>query len=169
MDTRRTLILMRHGKSAYPLGAADFDRPLAPRGQREAGLGGKWLQTHHPFIDHVLCSASTRTRETFRATEIDAPVTYLDTLYAADPATILEEISLVEGAPKTLLVIGHFPGIPETALFLADNDAGEEADNIRTKFPTSAIAVLSTAAHWNRLGRARAQLDAFHVPRSHKE
>ena len=35
----RTLVLMRHGKSGYPPGVADHDRPLADRGRREAVTG----------------------------------------------------------------------------------------------------------------------------------
>ncbi|MCW4351930.1 histidine phosphatase family protein [Hoyosella sp. YIM 151337] len=165
MEIRRTLILMRHGKSAYPLGAADYDRPLAPRGQREAALGGAWLQDRYPQIDQILCSSSARTRQTLGAADIDAPADYLDTLYGADAETILEEVSLVGDDIQTVLVIAHWPGIPETALHLAANDDGDAADRIRTKFPTSAIAVLSTARPWNALDRASAHLDTFHVPR----
>jgi hypothetical protein len=36
----RTLLLLRHAKSDYPQGVVDHDRPLAPRGEREAGLAG---------------------------------------------------------------------------------------------------------------------------------
>ncbi|HUB57091.1 MAG TPA: histidine phosphatase family protein, partial [Mycobacterium sp.] len=39
-DQTRTLVLLRHAKSAYPNGVPDHDRPLAPRGRREAGLAG---------------------------------------------------------------------------------------------------------------------------------
>ena len=42
---RRTLVLLRHAKSDYPGGVADHDRPLAPRGEREAGLAGEWLRS----------------------------------------------------------------------------------------------------------------------------
>ena len=42
----RVLILMRHGKSGYPEGVADHERPLAERGQREAGLAGDWLRAN---------------------------------------------------------------------------------------------------------------------------
>src|SRR6201993_5368928 len=42
--SERTLLLMRHAKSGYPAGVVDRERPLAPRGIREAGLAGKWLR-----------------------------------------------------------------------------------------------------------------------------
>src|SRR6202171_6232172 len=60
----RTLLLLRPAKSAYTPGAADHDRPLAPRGVREAELAGDWLRAHAPAVDAVLCSTEIRTRET---------------------------------------------------------------------------------------------------------
>ena len=57
-DHQRTLVLLRHAKSAYPDGVADHDRPLAPRGKREAGLAGDWLRANLPTIDAVLCSTA---------------------------------------------------------------------------------------------------------------
>ena len=72
----RTLILMRHGKSAYPDDVADHERPLAPRGLREAGLAGQWLRDTQPPIDAVRCSTALRTRQTLDATGITAPVVY---------------------------------------------------------------------------------------------
>src|SRR5438067_2354566 len=53
-DHDRTLVLLRHAKSAYPAGVADHDRPLAPRGKRQAGLAGDWLRAHLPTVDAVL-------------------------------------------------------------------------------------------------------------------
>jgi len=70
----RTLLLLRHAKSDYPPGVADHERPLAPRGEREAKLAGNWLRAHAPSVDAVLCSTATRTRETLARTHIDAPV-----------------------------------------------------------------------------------------------
>ncbi len=70
----RTLVLLRHAKSDYPGGVADHDRPLAPRGIREAGLAGDWLRAELPAIDAVLCSTATRTRQTLERTGIEAPV-----------------------------------------------------------------------------------------------
>src|SRR3954467_9521492 len=79
-DEPRTLLLLRHAKSDYPTGVADHERPLAPRGEREARLAGDWLRAHAPAVDAVLCSSATRTRETLVRTRIDAPVNVLDRL-----------------------------------------------------------------------------------------
>ncbi len=150
MDERRTLILMRHGKSAYPDGVPDHDRPLAPRGRREAGLGGDWLRANVPTIDAVLCSTATRTRETLACTGIGAAVRYLGRLYGATPGTVIDEINKVDDDVATLLIVGHEPTTSSLALILADTDDSNTAaaQSISEKYPTSAIAVLHVAGSW---------------------
>jgi phosphohistidine phosphatase len=170
-DRYRTLLLLRHAKSDYPPGVADHDRPLAPRGQREAVLAGDWLRAHAPAVDAVLCSTATRTRETLARTRIDAPVNYADRLYDATPGAVIEEINSVESRfgpdVDTLLLIGHEPAMSSVALGLATADGSNAtaAERISTKFPTSAIAVLRTAEPWDQLTLSSAALVGFHVPR----
>ncbi|UMB71037.1 SixA phosphatase family protein [Mycobacterium paraterrae] len=163
----RTLVLMRHAKSAYPDGVADHDRPLAPRGQREAGLAGNWLRSQLPPIDLVLCSTATRTRETLARTGIDAPVRYETRLYDSTPGIVIEQINSVGDEVSTTLVVGHEPTTSALALRLADPRTanGDAAERISTKFPTSAIAVLSLDGSWADLELGSAQLVRFHVPR----
>jgi phosphohistidine phosphatase len=166
-DDYRTLVLLRHAKSAYPDGIADHDRPLAPRGQREAGLAGDWLRSHLPAIDAVLCSTATRTRETLARTGIDAPARYLDRLYDATPGTVIEQINGVADDVSALLVIGHEPTMTDVALGVANPDTSnaDAAERISTKFPTSAMAVLRLNGSWTDLELGSAQLADFHVPR----
>ena len=166
-DTDRTLVLLRHAKSAYPDGVADHDRPLAPRGQREAGLAGDWLRSHLPAIDAVLCSTATRTRETLARTGIDAPVRYVGRLYDATAGTVIDEINGVSGDVAILLVVGHEPTMTELALGLAGPEAvnTDAAERISAKFPTSAMAVLRLNGSWTDLELGSAQLADFHVPR----
>ena len=71
-DPPRTLVLLRHGKSAYPPGVPDHDRPLADRGRRQAALAGEHVRTHLDHIDLVLCSTSERTRQTLAASGLAA-------------------------------------------------------------------------------------------------
>jgi phosphohistidine phosphatase len=166
-DRYRTLLLLRHAKSDYPQGVADHERPLAPRGEREAGLAGDWLRAHAPAVDAVLCSTATRTRQTLARTRIDAPVNFVGRLYDATPGAVIEEINRVEPDVETLLVIGHEPAMSSVALGLATADGSNTtaAERISTKFPTSAIAVLRTGEPWDQLTLSGAALVGFHVPR----
>lgn len=159
----RTLILLRHGKSGYPAGVPDHDRPLADRGRREAALAGEWMEQDGLDVDAVICSTAERTRQTLERTGIDAPTEFTEDIYENSPEHILEAIrSYAQEDATTLLVVGHFPGLPGTALLLDD-----AADIDR--FPTSAYAVLSVGVPWDRLGLdvdPGARLTALRIPRA---
>lgn len=158
---------MRHAKSDYPPGVADHERPLAPRGIRQAGLAGDWLRAHAPTVERVLCSTATRTRETLLNTRIEAPVRYSERLYATTPGTMIDEITTVDDDVGTLLVIGHEPTMSALALGLgaAPDTNNTAAERISAKFPTSAIAVLTVPCAWKELELGTATLIDFEVPR----
>ena len=142
----RTLILLRHGKSDYPLGVPDHDRPLNDRGRRQAALAGDWIRDDGHDVDAVLCSTAERTRQTLARTRIDAPVEYVDAIYGGTPDELLETVRIHAPADaRTLLLVGHFPGMPETALALAPEGTIE-------RFPTSAYAVVRVGVEWDRIG-----------------
>jgi len=163
----RSLVLLRHAKSAYPNGVPDHDRPLAERGVREATLAGEWLRANLPAIDAVLCSTATRARETLARSGIDAPVHYVERLYGATPATVIEQINQVSDDVSTLLVVGHEPTISEVAIILAGADGTDTValERISAKYPTSAIAVLRIGGRWEQVEPGSAALVDFHVPR----
>ena len=161
--------MLRHAKSGYPDGVVDHDRPLADRGIREAALAGDWIRDNAPAVDAVLCSTATRTRQTLERTGIAAPVRYVERIYDATPGAVIAEINRVPSyfpAPvHTLLVVGHEPAVSAVALGLADDQNPEAAAEMSLKFPTSAIAMLRTAAAWPDLALHGAELATFHVPR----
>lgn len=163
----RTLILLRHAKSDYPAGTADHDRPLAPRGVREAALAGDWLRANAPAPDAVLCSTATRTRQTLQRTGLDAPVRYVDDLYDAAPGTVIATINTVADDVATLLVIGHEPAMSSVALGLAGAPGTDAsvAQRISEKFPTSGIAVVHVPGRWADVQLGSAALVDFAIPR----
>ncbi|MET0450558.1 MAG: histidine phosphatase family protein [Mycobacterium sp.] len=165
----RTLLLMRHAKSEYPDGVADHERPLAPRGIREAALAGDWIRANTAGVDAVLCSTATRTRQTLARTGLDvedADVHYADDLYDTTPGTVIRLVNAIAGDVATLLVVGHEPTMSVLALGLAgDQSDPAVADAISAKFPTSAIAVLRISQPWGKLEPRSATLVDFHVAR----
>ena len=162
----RTLVLMRHAKSDYPDGVGDHERPLAPRGEREAGLAGEWLRENVPPIDAVLCSSAVRTRQTLARTGVEAPANYLEALYGAAPGTMIGALNEVDDAVDTLLVVGHEPTVSNVTLGLAAPGSDPAAaEGVAQKFPTSGIAVLSVPGSWSDLALRGAELRTFHVPR----
>ena len=158
----RTLILMRHAKSAWAdPGAQDFDRPLNKRGRQSATVLGDWLRARDHRPDDILCSAARRTVETCEGLAMDAPVTQMRELYLADAETMLAALHKAKGA--TVAMIGHNPDIGG---FAADLVA-EAPDHPRfADYPTGATLVarfdIDTWADL-RMGTGRA-VD-FTVPR----
>lgn len=167
VNPRHTLLLMRHAKSGYPPGVADHDRPLAPRGLREAGLAGDWVRAEVGAVDAVLCSTAARARETLAQTGIDAPVRYVGRLYGADPQTMVDEIADAAEDIGVLLVVGHEPTMSAVAIGLADTGTADigTLESMSEKFPTSAIAVLDVDGPWTELGPGGARLTCFQIPR----
>jgi phosphohistidine phosphatase len=155
VDRVKTLILMRHAKSDWSQsGSADFTRPLNKRGRRAAPVMGAYLREHGLAPSLALVSSAVRTRETWeRMREALGPAArdheLRRELYLARPHTILDAINDVDRDVAHLLVLGHNPGMGLCAPLLAapeQDEAGVAAlAEIRTKFPTAAIAVLRFA------------------------
>jgi len=183
-ESPRTLILVRHAKSAYPPGVADHQRPLAARGEREAALAGAWIADRWTGIDRILCSTAERTRQTAAVAGLakgptwaagptgptgpTAPVTYTDDIYDAYPDELEDLLRTIDPAERTVVLIGHAPGLPGLAEDLAGSGSDQAAlSRMRSKFPTSAIAVLAVDGDWADVGRGAATaLVDFVVPRS---
>lgn len=161
---KHELILLRHGKSAYPHGVTDVNRPLAPRGQRQARLAGEWINKHVGAMDLILCSTAKRTRETLAAADLKGPVKYLDELYDEAHLAYLEMIIKHGAGVHKLAVVGHHPAISATALALAENRDSAPARQLEHKYPTSGIAVLSSPKRFSDLETGHFTLDHFHVP-----
>ena len=175
----RTLLLMRHAKSAWP-DVPDRDRPLAARGQRDAPLMGHWLRGAGYIPDQVVCSTALRASQTWElarpALGADPEAIFDDRVYQGSAAQLLGLICGTPAFVRTLLVVGHDPALPELARTLAgtalENGArpaggvGPGAlERMRAKFPTAAIAAFASTGAWELLAPGRARLSCFVVPR----
>ena len=146
----------------------DQDRPLAPRGVR----AGPRILAHleaEARPELVLCSSARRTRETLALVRPglgDAPdVRIEDDLYGASAASILTRLHGVDSPVRSVLVIGHNPGLEDLTVALA-GDADEAAlEQLRRRFPTGVLAVLEVSTEWAALGPGAARLSRLNVPR----
>lgn len=161
---KHQLVLLRHGKSAYPHGVADVNRPLAERGRRQARLAGEWIDKHVGTFDLILCSTAKRTRETLEEARLKGPVTHLDELYDWAHLAYLEAIMTHGAGVHKLAVIGHHPAISATALALAGNRDSAAARQLEHKYPTSGIALLSSSKKFSDLETGHFTLEHFHAP-----
>ncbi|MEV0372890.1 histidine phosphatase family protein [Streptomyces sp. NPDC050636] len=172
MTSLRRLVVFRHAKSARPPDVADHERPLAPRGCRDAPAAGRWLSEAGWLPDLVLCSTSRRTRETWdlAAAQLGTPppTRYESSLYAAALPELLAAVREVPQHVHTLLLIGHSPSVQDLILTLAGDGLGDALPRTQEAFPTSAIAVLTWHGTWHALEPGTALLTEMVVPRGKK-
>ena len=134
------LILLRHGKAeAEAPSGQDFDRVLTARGRRDAALVARALAAGGHAPDLALVSPAARAAQTWEAAApffADARVEMTPALYHIEPQDILD---LAEAqAARTVMVVGHNPGLGELAAYLA-RQAGATGFQ---GFPTGAAAVI---------------------------
>jgi phosphohistidine phosphatase len=160
----KLLVLLRHAKSSWADPAIpDHDRPLNERGRDAAARLGRHLRRDGPWPELVLCSSSTRTRQTLELLELrPRPVVLVeDRIYGATPSDLLTRVREVPARYGTVLVIGHNPGVEDLARLI-----DERGLSAAGKFPTGALAVLTLAADaWDSLGPGAGQLVSFLTPR----
>ena len=166
------LMLLRHAKSNWSSsGMQDTARPLTERGEATARLMGGYMARHSLIPERLLCSPARRTRETWAEISAqwpaDTDVVFDERLYAATAQIVFSVIRAQNDAVRTLLVVGHNPGLQETAeLLIAAGDV-ELRERLREKFPTAALAVIDFATDkWERLHDRSGRLYRYVTPRS---
>ena len=165
------LVLVRHGKSDYPLGVPDHERPLAKRGLREAPLMASLLDREledSPTV-LVLVSDAVRTQQTWSLVsavwEKNVSVETVPDIYEANFSVIADRIRRVGsgvgsgvGNADAVVVVGHNPGLEELVRSLVGKRAPE-------RFPTSAFAVLECDEPWATFDHGVVRLKSFHIAR----
>ncbi|MFI9612571.1 SixA phosphatase family protein [Streptomyces sp. NPDC052023] len=170
----RRLVVLRHAKSAWPPDVDDHERPLAPRGRRDAPAAGRALAESDCLPDLALCSTAVRARQTWQLASAQwatpGPVRYDHGLYGAEVPDLLAAVHTVQPEVRTLLLVGHNPGLQELVLALAGDGVGDTLDRVRVKYPTSAIAVLAChGSAWDAMRPRAAVLTEMLVPRGKKK
>lgn len=167
-----SLALLRHAKSSWDASDLDdFDRPLNARGRAAAPIMGEVIRGY-PFVpDVILCSPAKRTRETF---ELISPslgqthehVVFEHQLYLTSAETLLERLHHLPLTAKSVLMIGHNPGLHELALMLSGRGQVKSLSRLEDKFPTAAFAVLTfPETSWRDIAAGSGSLEAFITPR----
>ena len=163
--TSRNLALLRHAKSSWSdPDLADHDRPLTSRGRRGATRMGRYLRDTGFAPDLVLCSSATRARETLELLKLPPRSSVLveDQLYGASATELVARLRGVDDTARSVLLIGHNPGIQDAATRLAS-----KPERLAEKFPTAGLAVLVIPnAPWTDLQPGIGDLRSFVAPRS---
>ena len=132
----RTLYLLRHAKSSWKdENQLDLERALAGRGKKACGIVARFIQTEGIELDLLLSSTATRARETVelvrQQAKLRAELRYDERIYEATVDRLVEVISEVENDRKSILLVGHNPGMEELLHALTDQEQ---------RMPTAALA-----------------------------
>jgi phosphohistidine phosphatase len=147
----KTVYILRHAKSDQGDGSiSDHDRPLNARGREVASQMGAYLKAKGYKPDLVLCSTARRTAETcdlVRPSLGDITVTFEEGLYLAEAQAILGRLRRLDDALRSVMTIGHNPGLEELADDLSQSPKTPDEERLhrrlREKFPTCALAVIA--------------------------
>ena len=166
----RRLLLLRHSKTERPApGERDRDRKLRERGRLDASIVGAYMARHRLIPDLVLVSPATRTLETWElvaaAFAKTPPIVKDERIYNAGTDTLVELIRETEDA-RTLLVVGHNPGMHDLARQLIGSGDVEARESLNEKLPTSGLVVIDLAFdEWSKLHERAGKLERFVSPR----
>ena len=140
------LILLRHAKSSWDdPNLDDFDRPLAPRGEKDAPKMGRALNAASSLPDLVVCSTATRARQTaaiaLKAAGYKGPVRHEDRIYEASVEALIDVVRSIDDAVDTAMLVGHNPGFE----MLIGSLIGPKGHPASVRVPTANLARLELA------------------------
>lgn len=144
----KTLGIFRHAKSDWnDARLRDFDRPLNKRGQRGAAIMGKHIREHALGWKRILASPAVRVTQTIdlagEAAGETPPITWDRRIYLANSATLIDVLREQDDNPRSILLVGHNPGLEDLIFDLVPDDGSSPLrDIVEDKFPTAAYAVI---------------------------
>lgn len=172
MARTRQLLLLRHAKSSRDNPTlADFDRPLAQRGQGAAPRMGLEIAMRGWLPDLALVSPALRALQTWQLASASwphplPPIDYPHRLYEASADDVLAEAQSPPPSVRTLLIVGHNPSLEDCARELAGPGSDSQALRSMTdKFPSGALARFEIDGAWDGLDFGTARLTDFLKPR----
>jgi phosphohistidine phosphatase len=169
----RQLLLLRHAKSAWDDAAlGDHARPLNDSGRAAATAMRRAMLDLHLAPDVVFVSSARRTLQTLEALEPweeNPLIEPMDKLYLATAQQILAVLHTTSETVRSVMVIGHNPGLHDLALTLTGAQ-GMSSNRHMTRqlaegFPAGALAEFTVAPRWCDLGEGGGRLVRFLCPK----
>lgn len=167
----RSLYLLRHAKSSWDDPTqADHDRPLSGRGRAAVKLMARHLERTAVRPVLVLCSSARRARQTLEAIRPalgdGAEVIVEDGLYGAEVSELVERLRRAPDGVPSIMIVAHNPGLQELAIHLAGDGDDAALRQLRTKYPTGALATLDLGERaWESLAPGQAYLVSLVTPK----
>ena len=163
----KKIFIVRHGKSDWSTpDISDIDRPLKPRGVRDAYKMAKLLKQKKEQANLIISSPATRAIHTaiifsriLQIPEKNILVEYK--LYMADSAAIKEYCQNISDDYNEIMIVGHNPGFTSFANKFTPNDI--------TNVPTSGLVILYfDCSSWKDIAPEVLKDHFFDYPRKHR-
>jgi phosphohistidine phosphatase len=161
----KSLLLVRHAKSEWAdPSLADYDRPLAERGKRDAPVMAHRLLDRKIRIDAFVSSPAKRAAKTAKifAKEYGmkkGKIIFREELYLPSPAAFYDVIASMDNDLDSIALFSHNEGITEFANMLTD----ARVDNI----PTAGVFALKAETDsWKKFREAKKEFWFFDFPKS---
>jgi phosphohistidine phosphatase len=162
----KTLFILRHAKSSWDHPQlSDFDRPLNKRGKRSAPFMSNLLKVGNEQIDLVMTSPAKRTMETCKSVIASlelksAQVIEKKEIYEAGVTTLVELVQSAPNEVKSLLLIGHNPGLTGLSNYLTSY----YIDNIPT---AGLVKITFEVDDWQAIISGSGTLAYFKYPKAY--
>jgi len=132
----KTLLVLRHAKSSWEnTRLADHDRPLSPRGKRDAPRMGRLIRELDLVPDLIITSTANRAFSTAELVALESgfeeEIRSTRHLYHAWTEEFLEVLGRVPEECNRVMIVGHNPGLEELI---------EQLTGQQERMPTAALA-----------------------------
>jgi phosphohistidine phosphatase len=122
---------------------------------------GKWLKKHALVPDSVISSPALRARQTSEGAcrmmgLKPQEISWDNRVYAATVSELLDVLKGYKKKPKTLMLVGHNPGLEDLLMYLVGDRIQTPSDG--KLLPTAAVAHLEMPDNWKALAEGDGQL-----------
>ena len=158
----KKLLLIRHAKAVHDISYDDFERPLTPKGIKDAEFMAERLQKKHVVPQILVSSPAIRALAT-----ADIFSEYLSLskpkqdkkIYEASRIELLDVINGFDDRYDFIGLAGHNPTIEQMARYLT----GKDID-----FPTCAVALIGFEFDsWQQVASGTGDLEWYDSPKEH--
>jgi phosphohistidine phosphatase len=162
----KNVYFVRHAKSSWEDSSlSDIERPLNPRGLRDAPFMAKMLKNKNVQADLIISSPAERALTTAKyfAKEMGVAPDKIDVnniVYGAYPEDVIQLIKKADDSVETIMVFGHNP----TFTSLVNRFTEDYIANVPT---CGIVKVEADIDSWSTFGEANVVQTEFYYPKQY--
>lgn len=161
---RKTILFLRHA-TAQDIAESDIQRPLSDHGMTQAQAQAATLGAMDITINHILCSAALRTRQTAApiVDHLQCKISYIDALYDGNAQIYANTLREMDDAQDCVLLIGHNPSIAHCLATLCDSATEDQLFTALDRgYPPATLTLFHYEGVWADLAANTCALKELH-------